>query len=163
MINPNNQALKNLWLQYGSLRKRYLGELKTETAKTIINEMRKRNSRFITFCCSINQSLLFTKECAVNSKNPESFNLINSFNKKELSELFAVGMLQEGVTLTNLEECLIIQLDGNERGFIQKTGRAMRAEHPMIHLIVIEGTQDAVYLKNVTENIEEKYIKVIKI
>lgn len=163
MINPNNQALKNLWLQYGSLRKRYLGELKTETAKTIINKMRERNSRFITFCCSINQSLLFTKECAVNSKNPESFKLIDSFNKKELSELFAVGMLQEGVTLSNLEECLIIQLDGNERGFIQKTGRAMRAEHPMIHLIVIEGTQDTVYLKNVTENVEEKYIKVIKI
>ena len=72
-------------------------------------------------------------------------------------------MLQEGVTLSNLEECLIIQLDGNERGFIQKTGRAMRTEHPMIHLIVIEGTQDTVYLKNVTENVKEKYIKVIKI
>ena len=85
-------------------------------------------------------------------------NLINKFNNFELDELFAVGMLQEGVTLSSLDECLIIQLDGNERGFLQKAGRTMRTEHPMIHIIVIDGTQDDNYLKNVIENIEDKYI-----
>ena len=67
-------------------------------------------------------------------------------------------MLQEGVTLSSLDECLIIQLDGNERGFIQKAGRTMRTINPVIHIIVIDGTQDDNYLKNVIENIEEKYI-----
>ena len=79
-------------------------------------------------------------------------------NNLEIDELFAVGMLQEGVTLSSLDECLIIQLDGNERGFIQKAGRTMRTVNPVIHIIVIDGTQDDNYLKNVIENIEEKYI-----
>ena len=157
-MNPNNQALRNKWLQFGSQRKRFLGELKYNKAVQILNGIRRRNSRFITFCSSIEQSTLLTDKHSVNSKNPDSMNLINKFNNFELDELFAVGMLQEGVTLSSLDECLIIQLDGNERGFLQKAGRTMRTEHPMIHIIVIDGTQDDNYLKNVIENIEDKYI-----
>lgn len=158
MMNPNNQALRNKWLQFGSQRKRFLGELKYNKAVQILNGIRRRKSRFITFCSSIEQSTLLTDKHSVNSKNPDSMNLINKFNNFELDELFAVGMLQEGVTLSSLDECLIIQLDGNERGFLQKAGRTMRTEHPMIHIIVIDGTQDDNYLKNVIENIEDKYI-----
>ena len=158
MMHPNNQALKNKWLQFGSQRKRFLGELKFDKATEILNDIRKRKSRFITFCSSIAQSSLLTESCSVNSKNPDSTNLINRFNNFEIDELFAVGMLQEGVTLSSLDECLIIQLDGNERGFIQKAGRTMRTINPVIHIIVIDGTQDDNYLKNVIENIEEKYI-----
>lgn len=158
MMNPNNQALRNKWLQFGSQRKRFLGELKYNKAVQILNGIRRRKSRFITFCSSIEQSTLLTDKHSVNSKNPDSMNLINKFNNFELDELFAVGMLQEGVTLSSLNECLIIQLDGNERGFLQKAGRTMRTEHPMIHIIVIDGTQDDNYLKNVIENIEKKYI-----
>ena len=158
MMHPNNQALKNKWLQFGSQRKRFLGELKFDKATEILNDIRKRKSRFITLCSSIAQSSLLTENCSVNSKNPDSTNLINRFNNFEIDELFAVGMLQEGVTLSSLDECLIIQLDGNERGFIQKAGRTMRTINPVIHIIVIDGTQDDNYLKNVIENIEEKYI-----
>ena len=149
MMHPNNQALKNKWLQFGSQRKRFLGELKFNKATEILNDIRKRKSRFITFCSSIAQSSLLTENCSVNSKNPDSTNLINRFNNFEIDE---------GVTLSSLDECLIIQLDGNERGFIQKAGRTMRTINPVIHIIVIDGTQDDNYLKNVIENIEEKYI-----
>ena len=69
-------------------------------------------------------------------------------------------MLQEGQNLTGIEAELIIQLDGKERSFIQKSGRAMRAESPLIYIMYCRNTQDEVYLKNVIDNIELKYIKI---
>lgn len=121
--NQGNERLKNMWLQWGSRRKRFLGELKTTRALELINGLRESSRRFICFCSSIEQAHALGGERAVHSQNRSSPAVIQSFNDRKIDEIFAVGMLVEGVTLTDIEAGIIVQLDGNERQFVQKSGR----------------------------------------
>ena len=70
-------------------------------------------------------------------------------------------MLQEGVNLTDIEVGVIIQLDGEERSFIQRFGRTLRSDSPVQYIIYYKGTRDEEYLNNALENIDKKYIKEI--
>ena len=88
--------------------------------------------------------------------------MIDKFNKGKIKELYAVGMLQEGQNLKGIEAGVIIQLDGAERAFIQKSGRAMRAEDPILFIMYYKNTRDAEYLEKVLEGIDEKYITIIE-
>ena len=67
-------------------------------------------------------------------------------------------MLQEGQNLTNIEVGIIVQLDGQERAFIQKFGRSLRAEDPIQFIFYYENTRDTKYLQNVLEGVDRKYI-----
>ena len=157
--NQGNERLKNMWLQWGSRRKRFLGELKTTRAFELINGLRKDGRRFICFCSSIEQAHSLGGERAVHSQNKNSPAVIQSFNDKKIDEIFAVGMLVEGVTLTDIEAGIIVQLDGNERQFIQKSGRMYRSENPLIYIFYYKGTRDEEYLQKALEGINEEYVK----
>lgn len=157
--NQGNERLKNMWLQWGSKRKRFLGELKTRKAYELIQKLRKDRKRFICFCTSIDQAYALGGEKAVHSKNINSPAVIQSFNDKRTDEIFAVGMLVEGVTLTDIEAGVIVQLDGNERQFIQKSGRMYRSERPLIYIFYYKGTRDEEYLQKALEGINKEYIE----
>ena len=157
--NQGNERLKNMWLQWGSRRKRFLGELKTTKALELIQKLRKEKKRFICFCTSIDQAHALGGERAVHSKNANSPAVIRAFNDRRISEIFAVGMLVEGVTLTDIETGIIVQLDGNERQFIQKSGRMYRSESPLIYIFYYKGTRDEEYLQKALEGINEEYIE----
>ena len=159
MIN-RSERLKNLWLQWGSKRKVYLGLLKTEFAKSLISK--QKNKRFICFCTNIDQAEYLGGENSVHSKKKNCQEIINKFNEKQINSLFAVGMLQEGVNLTDIEVGVIVQLDGEERSFIQRFGRTLRSDSPVQYIIYYKGTRDEEYLKNALESIDKKYIKEIK-
>ena len=70
-------------------------------------------------------------------------------------------MLQEGQKLNNIQAGVIVQLDGDERGFIQKFGRSLRAEDPMQYIIYYKDTRDEEYIKKDLENINKDYIQEI--
>lgn len=160
-MRTRNQVFKNKWLQYGSKRKKYLGEIKTSIVKSLLEKV--KNKRFICFCSSIDQANQLGKENVIHSeiKNPQE--VLNKFNRKEISNLFAVGMLQEGVNLTDIQVGIIIQLDGEERAFIQKFGRVLRSDSPVQYIFYVKNTRDEDYLKNALENIDKNYIKSITI
>lgn len=157
--NQGNERLKNMWLQWGSKRKRFLGELKTTRALELINGLREDDRRFICFCSSIEQAKVLGGESAVHSQNSNSSSVIQSFNDRKIDEIFAVGMLVEGVTLTDIEAGIIVQLDGNERQFIQKSGRMYRSEKPLIYIFYYKGTRDEEYLQKALEGINEEYVE----
>lgn len=157
--NQGNERLKNMWLQWGSKRKRFLGELKTAKALELINGLRESSRRFICFCSSIEQAHALGGEKAVHSQNKNSPAVIQSFNDRKIDEIFAVGMLVEGVTLTDIEAGIIVQLDGNERQFIQKSGRMYRSENPLIYIFYYKGTRDEEYLQKALEGINEEYVE----
>lgn len=152
-----NEAIKNKWLQWGSKRKAYIGSLKTEVARKLLEGLKEK--RLICFCTNIEQAEYLGKENAVHSKKKNSQDIIQKFNDKEINSLYAVGMLQEGVNLSDIQVGVIIQLDGEERSFIQRFGRTLRADTPEQYIIYFRGTRDEQYLKNALENIDEKYIK----
>lgn len=159
MHNPGNIGIKNRWLQLGALRKRYLGELKTLLVKPFLDSLRERSIRFLCFCTSIKQAEKLGGSSAISSKNPKSFAIIEDFNNERIDELFAVGMLTEGVSLHNIQIGVIIQLDGNERLFLQKFGRSLRAENPEQYIFYFKNTRDVEYLNKALKDIDPKYVR----
>lgn len=155
-----NEAMKNKWLQTGLKRKRFLGDIKTREAERLLRKL--RGKKFICFCSSILQAEVLGGKNAIHSEKGDSLEVIDKFNKGEIKELYAVGMLQEGQNLKGIEAGVIIQLDGAERAFIQKSGRAMRAEDPILFIMYYKNTRDAEYLEKVLEGIDEKYITIIE-
>ena len=152
-----NEAVKNKWLQLGSQRKRFMSELKTPIVKKFLRHV--TNNRYICFCGSIEQADILGKNNSIHSKKDNSAEIIDKFNNKEINNLFAVGMLQEGQNLNDIEVGIIVQLDGQERSFIQKFGRSLRAEDPIQYIFYYKNTRDTEYLQNALEGINENYIQ----
>ena len=71
-------------------------------------------------------------------------------------------MLQEGQNLVDIQAGIIIQLDGEERTFVQRFGRSMRAEDPVQFIFYYKGTRDEEYLENALQDIDKQYITVIE-
>ena len=155
-FRTRQEFIKNKWLQVGSKRKRFLGESKTDAIRLLLHKI--QDKRFICFCTSIEQAELLGGKNAIHSKKNNSFDIINDFNTKKIDNLFAVGMLQEGQNLTDIEAGVIVQLDGQERAFVQKFGRSLRATDPIQFIFYYKDTRDIEYLENVLEGIDSEYI-----
>ena len=155
-FRTRQEYIKNKWLQVGSKRKRFLGECKTDATRLLLHKI--QGKRFICFCTSIEQAELLGGKNAIHSKRDDSLSVIDSFNTKQIDSLFAVGMLQEGQNLTGIEAGIIVQLDGQERAFVQKFGRSLRADDPVQFIFYYKGTRDMDYLDNVLEGINNEYI-----
>lgn len=148
--------MKNKWLQTGSQRKIFLGELKTNIVRNFLKKV--INKRFICFCTSINQAESLDKNHSIHSKKKNSLEIIDKFNNKSISNLFAVNMIQEGQNLVDIEVGIIVQLDGQERAFIQKFGRTLRADSPVQYIFYYKNTRDEEYLENVLEGIDSELV-----
>lgn len=159
-IATKNEAIKNMWLHCGSERKRFLAERKTRYAKEVIDRFLK-GRRHIVFCGDILQADMLGGSNAIHSKKDMPQSLISDFNSGKTNSLYAVGMLQEGQNLPDIEKGMIIQLDGNERGFVQKLGRILRSEEPEIYILYFRQTRDEEYLKRAIEGIDSEYINEI--
>lgn len=155
------QFSKNKWLHLGSDRKRFLGECKTQAARDLIARAPK-DWRYLCFCTSIAQAEALGSASAIHSKKgtkKANQKMIDDFNSGKTSSLYAVGMLQEGMNLKDLDWGMIIQLDGIDRGWIQKTGRMMRSSNPKVFILCYDDTKDCEYLEKVLEGMDHKYIK----
>lgn len=150
------EHVKTKMLQTGLERKRFLGECKTDYVKSLLYKL--RNKRYICFCTNIEQAELLGNKNAIHSEKKNSLEILNNFNLKKINNLFAVGMLQEGQNLVDIEAGIIVQLDGEERAFVQKFGRSLRATDPIQFIFYYKDTKDIKYLENVLKGIDEKYI-----
>ena len=159
-----NQFHHNLWVNMGSVRKRFLGELKTKVVRTLLGQM-PANKRYVCFCASVAQAENLCAKDTISSKKSSKRNqaIIDAFNSRKTNQIYAVGMITEGMNLTDIQVGIIVQLDGKERLFIQKFGRSMRAEDPVSFIFYYKDTQDENYLKNALENIDSKYVQHISI
>lgn len=154
------EFMKNKWLQLGSTRKRFLAELKTKTLEWLLNRIKER--RYICFCGSIEQANLLGGDNAIHSRKAGALKTIEDFNNKVINHLVAVNMLQEGQNLKDIEVGIIAQLDGQERAFIQKFGRTLRAEDPIQIILYFKDTRDEEYLNKALEGINPEYVHVVE-
>lgn len=159
----NNHFHHNKWVNAGSTRKKFLGDKKTKTVNKLLTSLPHR-TRFVCFCASIAQAESFSGKYTISSRKTSKCNqyIINAFNAKAINQLYAVGMVTEGMNLNGIQLGIIVQLDGKERLFVQKFGRSMRSEDPVSIIFYYKGTQDEVYLRGALENVDNDYIKYVK-
>jgi len=143
------------WLRYGGLRKRFLSDCKTKAITELCEQFKEK--RFICFCGSIEQAELIGGNNCIHSKKVAK-KVIHDFQEGKINSLYAVGMLQEGMNLNNIEIAIVGQLDGTERPFIQKGGRGLRAEFPEIYVLYFENTKDLDYLQNVLNTVPKEFL-----
>lgn len=161
----HSDFMHSRWVNLGSQRKRFLGELKTGAVYKLICRLTSLRKRFVCFCASVNQADTFSMIGTISSKKSSKYNqkIIDGFNDKKLNQIYAVGMITEGMNLKDIQMGIIVQLDGKERLFVQKFGRSLRAEDPVTFIFYYKNTQDENYLKTALENIDPKYVQHIDI
>lgn len=154
------EAMKGRMLHAGNIRKQFLARLKTKMAARIIKQYREQNLRFICFCANIDQVDKLGGVNVVNSKQSKKVNkeIIDRFNDETIDSLFVVGMLQEGVSLKNIQAGLVVQLDGKARRFVQKFGRVMRSEKPILDILYVPESRDEDFLYTALENVKQDYV-----
>lgn len=160
-LKMRKEYFKNLWLQEGSKRKRLLGSCKTDDVKLLINKLEKENKRFVCFCTNIEQAETFNSENCIHSQKQNSLQTIDDFNNNKINSLYAIGMIQEGQNLNNIQTGIIVQLDNAERAFIQKFGRTLRSDSPEQYIFYYKNTRDEEFLNNCLENVNMDYVVTI--
>ena len=155
-----NYSDKIKWLRTANERKKFMAEVKTPYAKIILHKL--RDKRLICFSSSIKQSEELGAKYSINSKlsKEKQDKLISDFNNLKVSKLYAVGMLREGINLTNIEAGLIIQLDNNTKMFSQILGRCLRnLKDPTQYVLYIKDTQDVKYTQTALEDFNMDYVE----
>lgn len=160
-MRSRQEFQKVKWLLTGAERKRFLGNIKSEKVKPFIEKLSTK--RYICFCTSIEQAEYLGGNNAIHSKMDEGTpaESIEAFNNGVIDNLFVVGMLQEGQNLNNIEAGIIIQLDNEDRPFVQKSGRALRAKEPILLVFYYKDTRDEEYLAKILEGIEPEYVRIV--
>lgn len=156
-----SQAAHNYWMQAAITRKRFLGNAKTEHVKPILNKL--KDSRYICFCASVKQAKELGAKTAIHSKNKKSEETLESFQRKDINSIFAVGMLTEGQNLVDIDAGIIIQLDSKERSYLQKSGRVLRSKEPKQYIFYYKNTQDEKYLSTIIEDIPKEFYSILKL
>ena len=155
---PNKMKM----LKAGSVRKRFLGEMKEDAIRRICENLVNKDRRFLCFCSSIKQAELLGKDHAFTSKTPVSMKLLERFNAGDINSLYVVGKLIEGQNLNNIECGVLGQLGGTDRITVQSLGRILRAEKPKVFVPIFDGTKDEGFLRTLTDNVPNEYIKHFK-
>ena len=162
--DQDNEKLKDYWLYSELCIKRFLSEIKTPYLDEFLQDVILDDNRFIVFFGSVSQAEELAKKHKANliaSKNEDSQNLIEKFNTKEISNLYCCKMINEGVTLTDLEIGVIGQLDGKSGSFIQKIGRSLRSIYPQLYIFSYKDTKDETYLENALTKIDKNYVSYL--
>lgn len=146
------EVFKVKWLFNGTQRKRFLADCKTEYVKKLLNKL--KNRRYICFTGSIKQCEELGGKNIVTSKRKNNQVTIDKLNDRKISNIFAVGMLKEGVNLLQVD-VIVVQLDAGTRSIIQMIGRGLRHDAPEIWLFYYKNTQDETYLNNSLEEFKD--------
>lgn len=153
------EAVKQSWLFHAGKRLEFLADSKLPVIKDILRHL--RNSRTITFCKSISQAEQVSEYC-IHSKNTDSDQIYNDFNKKKINHISAVNILNENANLVDCKYAVFTNLSSSEISVPQRIGRSMRHKAPVIIVPYYAGTREEELAKRMVEGFNKEYIKVIR-
>ena len=154
----NKQEYAKLrWLRAATDRKEFLSYCKTKHVKEVLMKFKK--NRNIIFCYDIKQSevLSANPKLCINSKIG-NYDIVEKFNNKEVNSIYAVGVLNEGMNIYDIDYGFIISLNGNEAANIQRLGRSFRSKAPEVFIFVVPNSRDEEYFNNLKEEIGDYVI-----
>lgn len=159
--NPKSPAYQKM-LRLSLQRKKFLGLIKTPLLKLLLTKL--INERYICFTSSINQADEVGKNVLHSGiKNYKKLipEIISNFNEGKINNITVAEMLKEGVNLKNCKYGIITQLDSFELSFIQRLGRVLRHESPVVFIFVVPGTTDELYFLENIKSIQHRNIQVL--
>lgn len=154
-----NERLKNMYLRKCGERLKWLSDQKTSIIKEILVKL--NNERTLTFCNSILQTELLGEYC-INSKNKESKEYLKMFNEGKINHITACNILDEGVNLSNCKVGIYASLNNSERIIIQRLGRLLRHQKPVLIIPYFEGTRDEEIINKMLLNYNDDLITKVK-
>lgn len=146
---------ENRLKQEGGRRLKFLSSLKNNLAKKILNSL--KDKRVLTFCTSIEQ----TKELSgnhINSKNSNSDKVLQKFNDMKINHITACSMLNEAVSLSSCQYGLFVDIKVSQIAEIQRFGRILRHEHPMVIFLYYEDTKEHEVINEIASRYNDEYI-----
>lgn len=147
-----NDYMKNRWLFLCGERLKYLANLKNDIVLKILKAL--DSSRTITFCKTIEQAEILGKYC-IHSKNKNSIEIYNKFNKKLINHITSVNILNENANLIDCQFAIFANYSSSEIIGPQRIGRALRHKDPFIILPYYKNTRE----EEIVEKMFEDYDK----
>ena len=119
-FRTNNQIIYFRWQKAAKDRLMWLSSLKNDVTKKILSTL--KDKRTLTFCNGIEQTEILGKYC-INSKNDNSIEYLDKFNKKKINHITACNVLNEGANLTECQVGILVSINSSETMVIQKVGK----------------------------------------
>ena len=152
------EVFKNKFLQESGIRLKWLSDQKTKYIHILLTIL--QDQRTLTFCNGIAQTEILGEYC-VNSKNEESQNNLDMFNKGLINHITACNMLDEGVNLTNCRVGVYATLNSSDRMITQKLGRLLRHPDPILIIPYFKNTRDEEIVGKMIEDYNPELVTTI--
>lgn len=144
-------------------RRRLIANLpsKTRVLKKVIERIvHQGKKRTIIFCGGIDQSRELCGTNVFNSSAEDNKRgMLQAFKDGIIDYLGVVDAVNEGHNIDGIECGIIGQVNSNERDIIQRLGRVMRGEDPIIYVTVAQGTQDEKWASEALKGLDPKRIR----
>ena len=150
--------LRNKWLFDCGERIKFLANLKNDIVKAILHKLAKE--RCITFCKTIEQAETLGKYC-IHSKNPNSDDIYNAFNVKNINHIASVNVLNEGANLVDCKYAVFANYSASEICSAQRLGRSLRHKSPVIILPYYKNTREQEIVNEMIKDFDPKAIETI--
>ena len=157
-LHTNNQAIYFRWQQKAKERLMWLSGLKNNVALQLLEKL--KDKRTLTFCNGIEQTEILGKYC-INSKNIESNNILEDFNKERINHITACNILNEGANLTNCQIGIFVSINSSDTMRIQKLGRILRHKEPKIFILYYKNTREEELVQEMLENYNSELVTVV--
>lgn len=157
-FHTNNQSIYFRWQQKAKERLTWLSGLKNNVALQLLEKL--KDKRTLTFCNGIEQTEILGKYC-INSKNAESNNILEDFNKERINHITACNILNEGANLTNCQIGIFVSINSSDTMRIQKLGRILRHKEPKIFILYYKNTREEELVQEMLENYNSELVTVV--
>lgn len=152
--------------QLGLERKKFFAQKKLRYLNRMVDYFKLQEKRLLIFANSIEQAE------SVDLEN-EGFNVIHSkkkntdallrFNSSAACRLIAVGMLDRGIEIRNIDASIILQVSASDASITQKASRNLLDDSPFLILPFYKETKDEEWVKSFVSKFDPKYITWIDV
>lgn len=153
----NQTTCRDMKMRVGNERKKFFADIKNRHFKKLFSQL-PQGSRVLVFCNDTAQADLLNEQFSVHSNKPDSIELVEQFNNKQIDKLFSIKMLERGVDFKDVDYLVIIQSSMKQGGQIQKFARSGLSVAPKTILFYYPGTQDEKYVQEFLKQFKPEWI-----
>lgn len=153
----NQSTCRDKKMRLGNERKKFFADIKNRHFKKLFSQL-PQDSRVLVFCNDTAQADLLNEEFSVHSNKPDSYELVEKFNNKEIKYLFSVNQLSRGQDFKDVDYLVIIQSSMKQGGQTQKFARSGLSLAPKTILFYYPDTQDEKYVNEFLKQFKQEWI-----